>query len=91
VINRESGADSPGVSAPDVLLIMEGGSVGGTAGWCGTGEGWHSRGVLRELRGRDGSPHAGTRLVALVIALLLAAPLTVFVWRAVTALLDALL
>jgi len=32
--------------------------------------------VLRELRDHRGEPHAGTRLVALVLALLLAAPLT---------------
>jgi len=38
--------------------------------------------VLRELRGHHGGPHLGTRLVALALALLLAAPLTVLVWRA---------
>ncbi|MDP9183267.1 MAG: hypothetical protein M3P04_10885 [Actinomycetota bacterium] len=32
--------------------------------------------VLREMRGPDGGPHVGTRAVALVLALLLAAPLT---------------
>jgi hypothetical protein len=32
--------------------------------------------VLKELRGRHGEPHAGTRLVALLLALLLAAPVT---------------
>jgi hypothetical protein len=32
--------------------------------------------VLKELRGPQGEPHLGTRLVALVLALLLAAPLT---------------
>ena len=37
---------------------------------------WHPRGVLKELRGPQGEPHLGTRLVALVLALLLAAPLT---------------
>jgi hypothetical protein len=37
--------------------------------------------VLRELRGRHGGPHLGTRLLALVLVLLLAAPLTVWVWR----------
>jgi len=44
--------------------------------------------VLRELRGRDGEPHVGTRLVALVLALLLALPLTIFVWRFVAWLLG---
>jgi hypothetical protein len=38
--------------------------------------------VLRELRAHHGGPHLGTRLVALALALLLAAPLTVLVWRA---------
>ena len=37
---------------------------------------WDAVGVLRELRGPHGGPHAGTRLVALALALLLAAPLT---------------
>jgi hypothetical protein len=37
--------------------------------------------VLRELRAHHGGPHLGTRLVALALALLLAAPLTVLVWR----------
>jgi hypothetical protein len=37
--------------------------------------------VLRELRGRHGGPHLGTRLLALVLALLLAAPLTLLLWR----------
>ena len=32
--------------------------------------------MLRELRGPDGEPHAGTRIVAMVLALMLAAPLT---------------
>ena len=41
-------------------------------------------GVLRELRGRDGEPHVGTRLVALVLALLLAFPVTIFLWRFVS-------
>jgi hypothetical protein len=41
-------------------------------------------GVLRELRGRNGEPHVGTRLVALVLALLLAFPLTIFLWRLVS-------
>ncbi len=41
--------------------------------------------MLRELRSRQGGPHLGTRLLALVLALLLAFPLTVligrFLWR----------
>jgi hypothetical protein len=37
--------------------------------------------VLRELRGHHGGPHLGTRLLALVLALLLAAPLTLLIWR----------
>ena len=48
-------------------------------------------GVLRELRGRHGGPHLGTRLLALALALLLAAPLTVLVWRGLTALVAVLL
>jgi hypothetical protein len=44
--------------------------------------------VLRELRGPDGAPHVGTRLVALVLALLLAFPLTLLVWRFVSWLLG---
>ncbi len=41
--------------------------------------------MLRELRSPQGGPHLGTRLLALVLALLLAFPLTVLVatllWR----------
>lgn len=37
--------------------------------------------VLRELRAHHGGPHLGTRLLALALALLLAAPLTVLLWR----------
>lgn len=33
------------------------------------------------MRAAHGGPSAGTRLLALVLALLLAAPLTVLVWR----------
>ena len=47
--------------------------------------------MLRELRGTDGEPHAGTRLVALVLALLLAAPLTLALWFAIRAALGLLL
>jgi hypothetical protein len=46
--------------------------------------------VLRELRGPDGEPHGGTRLVALVLVLLLAAPLTYVCIRLATLLLHAL-
>ena len=44
--------------------------------------------MLRELRGRDGEPHGGTRLVAVVLVLLLAAPLTYVLLRLVLLLLD---
>ena len=37
--------------------------------------------MLRELRGRHGGPHVGTRLLALVLALLLAFPLTILLLR----------
>jgi len=36
--------------------------------------------VLKELRGRHGGPHLGTRALALVLALLLAFPLTALLW-----------
>jgi len=49
---------------------------------------WDPVWVLRELRGRDGGPHVGTRLVALVLALMLAFPLTVFLWRGIAWLLG---
>ena len=35
------------------------------------------------MRGHSGGPHLGVRALALVLALLLAAPLTVLVWRIV--------
>ena len=44
--------------------------------------------MLRELRGRDGEPHGGTRLVALVLVLLLAAPLTYLGLRLAVLVLD---
>ena len=47
--------------------------------------------MLRELRGPHGGPHAGTRLLALVLVLLLAGPLTFALWRGATALLGLLL
>ncbi len=44
--------------------------------------------MLKELRGRHGGPHLGTRALAVVLVLLLAAPLTVIVarllWRLAT-------
>jgi hypothetical protein len=42
--------------------------------------------MLKELRGRHGGPHLGTRVLALALVLLLAAPLTVLVWRVGSAL-----
>ena len=37
--------------------------------------------MLREMRGRHGGPHLGVRALALVLALLLAFPLTVLLLR----------
>jgi len=47
--------------------------------------------VLRELRGRHGGPHLGTRALALVLVLLLATPLTVLLWRLLRFLLGTVL
>ena len=47
--------------------------------------------MLKELRGAHGGPHVGTRLVALVLALLLAAPLTYVAIRFVAAVLHEVL
>lgn len=47
--------------------------------------------MLREMRGHHGGPHAGTRAVALVLALLLAAPLTFFLWRVLASVVEVLL
>jgi hypothetical protein len=47
--------------------------------------------MLRELRGVDGNPHVGTRLVALALVLLLAGPLTYVVLRILTVLLHTVL
>ena len=55
------------------------------------GGSWEHGPVLRELRGGHGGPHLGTRALALVLALLLAAPLTVLVWRVLRYLLGTLL
>ncbi len=46
--------------------------------------------MLKELRGPHGGPSPVVRLLALVLALLLALPLTVLGWRALAALLSAL-
>ncbi len=46
--------------------------------------------MLREMRGPHGGPSLVVRLLALVLALLLALPLTVLGWRAFAALLSAL-
>ena len=43
------------------------------------------------MRGRHGGPHAGIRALALVLALLLAAPLTVLIGRGLIAVLHAVL
>ena len=52
--------------------------------------GWHSERVLKELRGSHGGPHVGARLLALVLALLLGAPLTFAAWQVVSAVVHAL-
>ena len=40
--------------------------------------------VLKGMRGHHGGPHAGTRLLALVLVLLLAFPITYAVWQLAT-------
>ena len=47
--------------------------------------------MLKELRGRHGGPHLGTRALALVLALLLAFPLTALLWQVGRYLLGTLL
>lgn len=47
--------------------------------------------MLRELRGRHGGPHLGTRALALVLALLLAFPLTALLWRVAAAVVRAVI
>ncbi len=37
--------------------------------------------MLREMRGRHGGPRLGIRVLALALALLLAAPLTILIWQ----------
>lgn len=49
----------------------------------------HPGRVLSALRGRDGRPNALARLLGVVVALLLAGPLTVLVVRVVSGLVDA--
>jgi hypothetical protein len=43
------------------------------------------------MRAQHGGPHAGVRILALVLALLLAAPLTILLWRVGAYLLDQVL
>ena len=47
--------------------------------------------MLRELRGRHGGPHLGTRALALVLVLLLGFPLTALLWRVARYLLGSVL
>ncbi|MCW2498599.1 MAG: hypothetical protein JWN87_275 [Frankiales bacterium] len=65
------------MAAGSVDHRRRGGRAAG-AGGVGT---WDAVRVLKELRGRHGGPHLGTRVLALALALLLAAPLTVLLWR----------
>ena len=53
-----------------------------------TGGTWHAGTVLSGMRSRDGSPNWVIRGLALLVALLLAGPLTVYVFRAVARLLS---
>ena len=48
-------------------------------------------GVLSEMRNRSGGPDWRMRLLAVVLALLLAAPLTALAWQAASAALGAAL
>jgi hypothetical protein len=52
---------------------------------------WHSGGVLSEMRNSRGGPNWGMRLLAIVLALLLAGPLTVLVLQGALRVLDAAL
>ena len=47
--------------------------------------------MLREMRGQHGGPHLGIRVLALLLALLLAAPLTILVWKVGSAVISAAL
>ena len=51
---------------------------------------WQARWVLGSMRDRRGGPSAGSRLLALLVALLLAGPLTYLVLRALLNLLSVL-
>ncbi len=48
----------------------------------------HPGGVLGQMRDRSGGPNFGVRLLALVVALLLAGPLTLLVLQAAARVLD---
>ena len=49
---------------------------------------WHSGGVLSEMRNDRGGPNWRMRVLAVVLALLLAGPLTVFLLQAAAKVLD---
>ena len=49
---------------------------------------WHSDGVLSEMRNSRGGPNWGMRVLAVLLALLLAGPLTVFLLQAAAKVLD---
>ena len=49
---------------------------------------WHSGGVLSEMRDDRGGPNFRMRVLAVVLALLLAGPLTVFLLQAAVKVLD---
>ena len=52
---------------------------------------WHSGRVLSEMRNSRGGPNWGMRLLAIVLALLLAGPLTILVLQGAIRVLDAAL
>ena len=49
---------------------------------------WHSGGVLSDMRNSRGGPNWQMRLLAVVLALLLAGPLTLFLLQAAAKVLD---
>ena len=49
---------------------------------------WHPGGVLSEMRNSQGGPNWGLRVLAVVLALLLAGPLTILVLQGLLRLLD---
>ena len=63
------------------------------AGGCRTGPGGsaYPGGVLTRLRDQSGRPSVVVKVLAVVVALLLAGPLTVALLRGLAALVDALL